>query len=364
LTSDADIHLINPEGLEWLFAQKDRPQYDVLIVDESTKFKNSQTKRFKALRMWLPSFRRRWILTGTPVPNGLMDLFGQIYLLDLGRALGRFITHYRRNFFVQSGYGGYQWDPQPDAFPRIIDQISPLVVRMSAEDYLKMPELIFQEILVSLPPAARKVYTSIEDDFYSEFEGGNIVASTAAVAGVKCRQVANGAVYDTEGTAIPLHDAKLEALDDLVEELSGSPVLILYEFEHDKERILKHLGRGEVLGSGLSAARLDSLVKRFNAGSVPILLGHPAGMGHGLNLQGSCRHVIWFGIPWNLEHYDQAIARIYRQGQESDRVFVYHIAAENTLDQKVLRVLGQKDRDQSDLNEALSATSYELASST
>jgi len=195
-------------------------------------------------------------------------------------------------------------------------------------------------------------------------EQGIIVASTAAVAGVKCRQAANGAVYDQSGKAIPLHDAKLEALADLVEELSGSPVLVLYEFDHDRERIQKSLGACEVLGGGLSPARLDSIIKRFNAGNIPVLLGHPASMGHGLNLQRSCRHIIWFGITWNFEHYDQAIARIYRQGQESDRVFVYLIIATETLDEKVVKVLVQKDRTQSDLNEALSVCGNEAISGT
>lgn len=195
----------------------------------------------------------------------------------------------------------------------------------------------------------------VENEFIAELEDGPIVAANSAVAGVKCRQIANGAVYDQEGRWRPVHDAKLEALDDLLEELGGAPVIILYEFDHDRERIQSFLGKSiPVLGSGLSETRLSALIDGFNAGDVPILLGHPGSMGHGLNLQGSCHHIIWFGIPWNLEHYIQAIARVYRQGQKSNSVFVYHLAARGTLDEHVLKVLTQKDQTQNNLLHAIS----------
>lgn len=195
----------------------------------------------------------------------------------------------------------------------------------------------------------------VENEFIAELEDGPIVAANSAVAGVKCRQIANGAVYDQEGRWRSIHDAKLEALDDLLEELGGASVIILYEFDHDRERIQSFLGKSiPVLGSGLSEARLSALIDGFNAGNVPILLGHPGSMGHGLNLQGSCHHIIWFGIPWNLEHYIQAIARVYRQGQKSNSVFVYHLAARETLDEYVLKVLSQKDQTQSNLLRAIS----------
>jgi SNF2 family DNA or RNA helicase len=342
-----DIHLINPEGLAWLFAQKTILPYEILIIDESSK----------ALKNFLPRFRRRWILTGTPTPNGLTDLFGQIYILDLGRALGRFITHYRKDFFDQSGYGGYTWTPKPDAFPRIVERISPLILQMSAEDYLSMPELIYTERSVQLPDKAMKIYKDIEGEFISQMEDPDrpIVAGSAAVAGVKCRQVANGAVYDEYGLVHEIHDAKLEALEEFIEELAGAPALILYEFDHDRSRIQKRFGDGiPVLGSGVGEKRLSTIIDRFNRGELPMLLGHPASMGHGLNLQGSCRHVIWFGIPWNLEYYDQAIARVYRQGQKADCVMVYHISAQNTLDEEVLKALTSKDRTQQSLLKALS----------
>lgn len=354
LQKDVDIYIINPEGIQWLFdVKRKRPEFDVLIVDESTKFKNSSTQRFKALKTHLSSFSRRWILTGTPVPNGLMDLFGQVYILDLGHSLGRFITHYREEFFIPSGYGGYEWKPQPDAFPRIIDKISALILQLSAEEYLQMPELVLRELKISLPPNNRKQYDELEKDFLVQMESGEeIIALNAASAGTKLRQVANGALYIGPQQWITLHDEKLDALEDLLEELNGHSVLIFYEYKHDAERIAARLGGAPNL-SGVSSEKFDRLVDDFNDGRVPVLLAHPASAGHGLNLQGNCHHIIWFGIPWNLEHYDQAIARVYRQGQNSEKVFVYHIIAEETKDEDVMKVLTLKDRGQQILLQAL-----------
>lgn len=346
--STADIYLINPEGLLWLdgLPAADVPAFDCIIIDESTKFKDSTTKRFRILKKILPTVARRWILTGTPVPNGISDLFGQIYILDAGRALGRYITHFRMQYFERSGYNLYEWKPRVGAFDEIVEKISPLILQLSADDYLAMPELKHLVIETELPAESMVRYRSVEDDFLSIAESGNIIASNAAVAGIKCRQLANGAVYDENRNVIPIHDSKLEALESLFEELSGTPTLVMYEFQHDADRIMARLGKLPIFSSGLSRAKLDSLINDFNEGRTPILLGHPASMGHGLNLQQSCHHIIWFGIPWNLEHYDQAIARIYRQGQKSGTVFVYHIVAKDTLDERVLKVLGGKDRTQ------------------
>lgn len=353
IQKDVDIYIINPEGLLWLFDPLTKyPKFDVLCVDESSKFKDSTTKRFKLLKPLLQNFTRRWILTGTPVPNGLEDLFGQIYILDLGRSLGRYITHFRNTYFQRSGYNVYDWKPSPGSFQKVTEKVSPLVLQLSAEDYLKMPELILQSISITLPEKARKIYDEVENDFITLLEEGNLVAANAAVAGIKCRQIANGAVYQTiEGERIhlPIHEEKLDALESILAELNGAPALVLYEFDHDRLRITDRLGDVPVLGSGVSPKRLEAIIDRFNAGDIPVLLGHPASMGHGLNLQGSCRHIIWFGITWNLEFYDQAIARVYRQGQKADRVFVYHLVADNTLDVKVLKVLNSKDRDQQSL---------------
>jgi SNF2 family DNA or RNA helicase len=350
LWEDVDLYIINPEGLQWLASQKSLPTWECLIVDESTKFKDSGTKRFKALKKLLPTFNRRWILTGTPMPNTLMDLFGQIYILDMGRALGRYVTHFRMEFFQKLGYNAWEWRPSPGAFERVVERISALVLQLRAEDYLKMPELVFHNVEVPLPESVLKIYQEVEDEFITVLETEEtITAGNAAAAGTKCRQIANGAVYVGDSFSV-VHDEKLDALEDLLEELAGHPVLLLYEFQHDRDRILNRFPYCTDVKTG----DIADIVTRFNAGSIPVLLGHPASMGHGLNLQGSCHHVIWFGITWNFEHYDQAIRRVYRQGQKSVICRVYHLIAKDTLDEKVLKVLGKKERQQGDLLNAIS----------
>jgi SNF2 family DNA or RNA helicase len=356
LRADADIYIVNPEGLVWLYDERykrnDTHRFDILCVDESTKFKDSTTRRFKALRPHLPNFKRRWILTGTPSPNGIGDLFGQVYILDGGRALGKYKTHFQNTFFYRAGFNMYDWRPRPGAFEEIVNRIKPLIYQLNAEDYLKMPEQIVTDVTVQLPDAAMSIYKSIEDDFIVHLEDDTLVADNAAVAGIKCRQVANGAVYMGEAWK-EVHNAKIEALKDLVDELGGKPLLVLYEFRHDQERLAAAFPDSTTLGSGTAPKTLEAIVSRFNRGEIPILFGHPASMGHGLNLQGSCHHVIWFGIPWNLEHYDQTIARVYRQGQKADHVFIYHLIAKGTLDEKVSKVLKDKDKVQQTLLDAL-----------
>jgi SNF2 family DNA or RNA helicase len=356
LRAEADIYIINPEGLLWLYDERYKRHavhnFDVLCVDESTKFKDSTTRRFKVLRPHLPKFKYRWILTGTPSPNGIGDLFGQMYILDGGRALGKFKSHFQNEFFYRAGFNMYDWKPRPGAFDEIVRRVKPLVYQLNAEDYLKMPEQIVSDIDVVLPDDAMRTYKEVEDNFIANLDSEMLVADNAAVAGIKCRQIANGAVYVGEGFRA-IHSAKLDALEELIEELGGKPALVLYEFRHDQERLQARFPDAKTIGSGTSAKNLEGIVSRFNRGDIPILLGHPASMGHGLNLQGSCHHVIWFGIPWNLEHYDQTIARVYRQGQKADHVYIYHLIAKGTLDEKVSKVLKQKDKVQQTLLDAL-----------
>ena len=349
-----DIHLINPEGIPWLVKSGKISQYDVLVIDESRRFGNTQTQRFKLLKPFIQGFKRRWILTGTPAPNGAEDLFGQIYILDLGRSLGRFITHFRREFFYLAGFNLYDWRLKADSWPRIIERISPLVLQMSAEDYLQMPQLVLLRKEAILPASARKLYTELDRDFLTNWNGEELVGNNAAIVGGKLRQVANGALYREDHTWIELHDAKLDALESLLQEIQG-PALVLYEFHHDRDRILSRLGDVPVLHGGIGRQPLEDIVFRFNAGNIPVLLGHPRSMGHGLNLQGACHHVIWFGITWDLELYDQANARVYRQGQESDHVFIYHIVAKDTKDEEVMEVLEDKDRTQQGFLKGLAA---------
>lgn len=354
LQADADIFVINPEGLEWLTTTSTGKTLlslvDVLVIDESSKFKDSQTKRFKLLKPWLSSFKRRWILTGTPAPNGLLDLFGQIYILDLGRSLGKFITHFRKEFFDQSPYVKYEWKQKPDAWAKVTDRISPLVLQLSAEDYLDMPKLVSITIPVYLPETSRRVYDDVENEFVHWLSPTSvIVAANSAVAGGKLRQCANGAVYVSEGNYKEIHEEKLDALDSLLEEFNSSPCLIFYEFTHDAERIKRRHPGIQILGDGISPQRFASLVDGFNDGIIPALLCHPASVGHGLNLQGACSKTVWFSIPWNLEHYDQAIARVYRQGQREQTVSVYHLVAKDTIDERIMKTLEKKDRTQQDL---------------
>lgn len=385
---DTHIHLINPEGLEWLYTKADR-DFDMLVVDESSKFKNSNTKRFKIMRKLLPEFSRRYILTGSPAPNGLINLFGQIYLLDLGGALGRYISHYRSNYFFPSGFGGYTWELQPGADEKIYDAISKLVLRMAAEDYLELPPLISDldhggPTYVDLPDKARRIYNQMETLMIAEIEAGEIVAANGAVASQKCRQIANGGIYldktpeiadflellDEHGSASlkmgrktlskketltveEIHDAKIQAVVSLVDELEGQPTLIAYEFHHDLARLKKALGKDTPhIGGGVSQNKQREIKQRWNRGEIPVLLGQPSSMAHGLNMQGHGRAVIFHSLIWNFEDYDQFIKRIWRQGQK-ERVFLYHIAARGTVDEIILQRLKEKDFTQQSLFKAL-----------
>lgn len=356
LESEADLYIINPEGLKWLFNQPTHllQKFDLLVIDESTKFKNYASQRFKMLKAYLPLFKRRWILTGTPSPNGLEGLFSQMYILDLGRALTRFITHFRREYFQQVGWNQYDIAPKPGAFEQIVERISPLVYQLSAEDHLAMPALVFKTIPIKLPPEAMKFYQDFDEHMTATWGAYEFVAGTPAVLSGKLHQIANGAIYIMESKEwVTIHDEKLDALEDYIEELSGKPTLVIYEYNHDLQRIRNRLGDLPNLGSGISIKAMESLVDQFNAGTIPVLLGHPGSMGHGLNLQSACHHVIWFSVPWDLDFYDQTIARVYRQGQKADSVFVYHIVALQTKDESILATLDVKDAEQQKLKKAL-----------
>jgi SNF2 family DNA or RNA helicase len=355
LHSDSDVDVINPEGLPWLFSQRWKVwPWQMLVVDESTRFKHTQTRRFKELKPWLMKFRRRYILTGTPAPNGLLDLFGQIYILDEGNALGRFITHYRNQFFDSTGFGGYTWKPKPDSEKKIYKRLRPLVLRMEATDYLKLPPLIFNTIDVELPEDARRAYTSMENLLIAAVEDETVTAANMAAASTKCRQIANGGIYkDGNAGWINIHDAKTEAVTDLIEELSGKPALIAYEYRHDLDRLRKALGKDTPhLGGGVTAKRQREIETAWNAGELPVLLAQPQSVAHGLNLQGVGAAVIWHSLTWDLEAYDQFIRRIWRQGQK-ERVVVHHLLAKDTVDEAIRGALGRKDRTQKALLNAL-----------
>lgn len=386
LERDADIYVINPEGLDWLFgvskarvegrkrrvitydlSRFEQLNADTLVIDEASKFKSSSSERFQVIKPILPKFDRRWGLTGSPCSNGLLDLFGVMYVVDLGRALGQFITHYRAAYFMPSGYGGFTWVPQHGAEERIYDRLKPSVFRLEAGDYVKLPELVENVIKVNIPATARKIYDELENDFLSDIDGELVTAANAGVAGMKCRQVANGGLYlarivDSDGVAASgprewkdLHDEKIYAVRELVDELNGAPVIVVYDFGHDLARLLKEFGANTpVIGGGVSAKKSDALIKAWNRGEVPVLLGHPAAMGHGLNAQeGNAQHIIFHSLTWDLELYDQLVRRLVRSGNKSSHVFIHHIVAQDTVDEAVMLALRKKRRTQGAVLDAL-----------
>lgn len=354
LRRDADIYVINPDGLAWLSLEKryDLLDADTLIVDESTAFKSSNTQRFKLLKYLLSSFRRRYIMTGTPTPNGMMDLFGQIYILDQGAALGRYITQYRSTFFDPVGYMGYDYRLKPGAAEAINDRIKLLALRMAAKDYLDLPERVDNRVVVELPAKARKLYQDLERQFLGLLESGEVLtAPSAAAVGIKLRQIANGGVYRNAEHRVDakvhteewsaLHDAKLDALEEIIESQQGKPTLVAYEFQHDATRIKKRFPQA-VFVSDYPGAKLNAIFDAWNAGEIAMLCAHPASAGHGLNLQKDKDTIVWFGLTWNLEYYDQLNARILRQGNDNSHVFIHHIIAKDTIDEVIMKVIKDK----------------------
>jgi len=383
LKVEADVYVINPEGLEWLLQVKKTKTptgktkvdvdlrrwkalgFDTLVVDELSKFKHTNTNRFKAIKLVLNTFRRRWGLTGSPASNGLLDLFGQCFILDQGRTLGPYISHYRMKYFVPS-HDGFSWNIREGAEQEIYERLNPLALRMAADDYLDMPTLIENNIRVDLPEPVRVVYDQLEDDLIAKLSDKIVVASNAAAASMKCRQVANGGIYiDPEVESlvklpkskrewVNLHTEKVDALADLIEELQGSPILVAYDFEHDLDRLRERLGQDvPYIGGGVSAKRSAELEKAWNAGHLPVLLGHPQAMAHGLNLQEVGHHVCWHSLTWDFELYDQFIRRVLRQGNKSKKVFVHHIMARGTVDEVVLAAVKSKRKGQNALFDAL-----------
>jgi SNF2 family DNA or RNA helicase len=353
MKENADVFTITPEGLAWLVQGNNLAELgvDMLVVDESSYFRHGDTARVKNIRSILHHFRRRYILTGTPAPRGYEDLFQQVYILDEGAALGRYITRYRMQYFYDAGRGYPDWKLRSGADKEINARLKPLVLRGDAVDHLNMPRLIHNEIRIDLPPGCRAMYDKLERDFIlSCGADGDVLSPNTAVLGNKLRQVANGFVY-TDTSTVRLHEEKLAALERLIGELEGQPALVLYEFEADRDLILNAFP-GAVYLNG-TVLQVDALIDRFNNGGIPLLVAHPASAGHGLNLQGAANHIIWYGPTWNLEHHDQAIARVWRQGNPHERVFVHTIVADLTKDVDVCLVLQHKDRTQRSLLDAL-----------
>ncbi len=349
LNKEADLYLTNPENVVWLSEQDWTPP-DMLVLDESTKFKNTRAKRFRALKTWLKKgvFKRRVILTGTPAPNGYEDLFGQIYVLDGGHRLGSYITHYRMRYFTQD-FNGFSWSLRPGAEELIQERIRDLILMMKAEDHIAMPVLSQVRMPVVLPDVVLKKYRELEEDFLVKIDDDYVTAFQAGVLSNKLRQMVNGWVYDSgvERASHHVHDAKLEALVDLKEELGAAPLLVAFEFRPEGEAIAKRL-RCPVLGGGTSPKLTAKILQAWHDRELPALAVHPATGGHGLNLQDGGNHLAFFGLPWDLELHDQMIARLWRQGQ-AERVIVHYLMAHGTIDETVYGVLARKDRTQQDL---------------
>jgi SNF2 family DNA or RNA helicase len=364
-----DFYIMTPEGLEWLLKSKlGRPtpwsilrkKVDTLVVDESSAFKN-RTQRFTRIRGMLPRFRRRWILTGSLAPNGYLDVFRQVYIADMGRLLGYALTRYKQEYFVQGGYGGYDWYVSDRGRKEIPLKLRKSFLRLDADDYLKLPQLINITIPVTLPPEARKVYDRMEHAYFSVLDSGSVTAVNAGAALIKCRQVAAGGVYMDddfdERKVAHLHDVKTDALLNLIEELNGQPLLIFYSFQHDVTRMKAALGEAlPVLGGGTSDKQARVLLQAWNAGRYPWMAAHPKTAGHGLNMQeGDCAHVAWYSLDYNYELYDQAIRRVRRQGNKAKQVMNYHIIAEDTIDGIIVNTLINKGKTQAELLGAIKA---------
>lgn len=350
LAADADVFTINRENVQWLVEQCGRAwPFDMVVIDESSSFKNPRAKRFRALRQVIGAVSRVVLLTGTPAPSGLMDLWPQMYLLDRGERLGRTITAYRDHYFRPGRRNGaivYDWEPLPNAETEIYEKIGDICLSMTAADWLDLPDRIDHTVRVSLPDKAKAFYKRITRDFVAELGGAEITAANAAALGVKLLQTANGAVYDDDGKTIPVHDAKIDALKEIVEAADG-PVIVYYWFKHDFLRLKREFKDARTLDTAQD-------LKDWNSGKIPLLLLHPASAGHGLNLQRGGHVIAWFGLTWSLELYQQANARLHRQGQARP-VIVHHIVAAGTIDERVLKAMATKKAGQDELLAAVKA---------
>lgn len=345
------IHIINRENVQWLVEQSGLPfDYDMIVIDELSSFKSYQTKRFRALMKVRPKVQRIVGLTGTPSSNGLMDLWAEFRLLDMGKRLGRFITKYREVFFLPDRRNAQQvfsWKPRPGAEDEIYGLIGDITISMKSVDFLKMPECISNRVPVRLSPAERKTYDALKRELVVSLHGAEIDAVNAASLSGKLCQLTNGGIYDSEHRSLFFHERKLDALEDIIEAANGQPVLVAYWFKHDLERIQKRFAVREI--------RTSADIADWNSGKISVACIHPASAGHGLNLQAGGNTLVWFGLTWSLELYQQTNARLWRQGQNADTVVFHHIVTENTIDEQILVALERKNTTQTALMDAVKA---------
>ncbi len=354
LRKNADIYIINRENLEWLVMRSGHTfDFDTVVIDELSSFKNGRSKRHKALMQVRPYIKRIIGLTGTPAPNGLMDLWAEFKVLDSGVRLGRFITHYRNEYFVPDKRNGmvvFSYRPQKGAEERIYRRVDDITISMKAIDHLDMPKLVEVSRTVELSAKEMKVYRELGQEMVMQLKGEEISSANAAVLTNKLLQIANGSIYSDSGDSVIVHSRKLDALEDLVEEANGKPLLVAYWFRSDLARIKSRLDELKV-----SYATLDKAdnIRKWNDRELSVGLIHPASAGHGLNLQSGGNTIVWFGLTWSLELYQQTNARLYRQGQNEKSVVIIHIIAKGTMDERVLDALRSKNATQTKLVDAL-----------
>lgn len=351
LRKNADLTIINRENVEWLIAKSGVPfDYDMVVIDELSSFKSYKAKRFKYLLKARPTVERIVGLTGTPSSNGLMDLWAQFRLLDLGERLGRYITRYREGYFTPDKRNTqvvFSYKPLPGAEEKIYDKIGDITISMKAKDYLKMPDLVMNTVKVKMSDKDGAIYEQLKDDMFIDIREEEIDVANAAALSNKLQQLANGAIYGADKKVIRIHDGKLDALEDLIESANGKPVLVAYWFKHDLERIKERF-------PFVREIKTPDDIKAWNKGEILVGIIHPASAGHGLNLQQGGSTMIWFGLTWSLELYQQTIARLYRQGQ-TKTVVVHHIVTDGTIDELMLVSLDRKEKRQDALIDAVKA---------
>ena len=350
LKRPAHLYLINRENVDWLITKSGIPfDFDMVVIDELSSFKSHASKRFKSLLKVRPTVKRMVGLTGTPSSNGLMDLWAEFRILDMGQRLGRYITHYRNNFFVPDKRNQqmvFSYKPRPGAEDAIYRLISDITISMKSADFLKMPECIINEVPVALSEKEWSVYQALKEDMVVDLKDEEIDAVNAAALSGKLLQMANGAVYNEEKEVIHIHDRKLDALEDLIEGANGKPVLVAYWYNHDLQRIKERFSVREI--------KTSQDIKDWNNGNIPVAVIHPASAGHGLNIQFGGSTIIWFGLTWSLELYQQTNARLWRQGQ-NNTVVIHHIIAKDTIDEDVMKALRKKEKIQSALIDSVKA---------
>lgn len=352
LVTEADVYIINRENVVWLTNELSQIgggwDFDMVVIDELSSFKSAKAQRFKALRKNITRSRRVVGLTGTPAPNGLIDLWSQVYLLDGGERLGHTLTGYRERYFIPNQRNQttiFNYKPKPEAEHAINEKISDICISMKAEDWLDMPKRIDNVQAIKLQEKEKEAYNRFEKDSYLQFLEGEVTAASAAALTNKLLQYSNGAVYLPDGGYVETSARKLDALEEILDVSNGKPILCFYSYKHDLERIQKRIPEARKLKDSKD-------IKEWNSGDIPLLLAHPAGAGHGLNLQAGGSIIVWFGLTWSLELYQQANARLYRQGQERT-VIIHHLITESTVDERVLESLQGKKEVQEDLLESL-----------